>query len=149
MPRHGQTLVSANVYGHLTDTTPSATRKREIDFPDNPNFLINVTDERQAVSLCEGKDEGFPWSPIDVRPGHLSVQYRRSGKREIGYNQLSFTFAGRSRTEYVRDDDLPRVRKEVETFHRFRELCDELVGLSVEASRARTADRIRKEEEDA
>ena len=33
--------------------------------------------------------------------------------------------------------------------HRFRELCDELVGLSVEASRARTAERIRKEEEDA
>ena len=85
----------------------------------------------------------------DMRPGHLSVQYRRSGKREIGYNQLSFTFAGRSRTEYVRDDDLPRVRKEIATFHRFRELCDELVGLSVEASRARTADRIRKEEEDA
>lgn len=84
----------------------------------------------------------------DMRPGHLSVQYRRSGGREIGYNQLSFTYAG-SRTEYVRDDDLPRVRKEVETFHRFRELCDELVGLSVEASRARTADRIRKEEEDA
>ena len=85
----------------------------------------------------------------DMRPGHLSVQYRRSGGREIGYNQLSFTYAGRSRTEYVRDDDLPRVRKEVETFHRFRELCDELVGLSVEASRARTADRIRKEEDDA
>lgn len=85
----------------------------------------------------------------DMRPGHLSVQYRRSGGREIGYNQLSFTYAGRSRTEYVRDDDLPRVRREVETFRRFRELCDELVGLSVEASRARTAERIRKEEEDA
>ena len=84
----------------------------------------------------------------DMRPGHLSVQYRRSGGREIGYNQLSFTFDGRSRTEYVRDDDLPRVRKEGATFRRFKELCDELVALSIEASRARTRKRIDSEEDD-
>ena len=85
----------------------------------------------------------------DVRPGHLSIQYRRSGTRnvkEIGYNQLSYTFGGRSRTEYVRVEDLARVRKEVAEFHRFRELCDEFVALSIELSRARTGERIESEE---
>ena len=85
----------------------------------------------------------------DIRPGHLSVQYRKSGTRnvkEIGYNQLSYTFGGRSRTEYVRDEDLPRVRAEVAEFHRFRKLCDELVALSIELSRARTDERIESEE---
>jgi len=85
----------------------------------------------------------------DVRPGHLSIQYRRSGTRnvkEIGYNQLSYTFGGRSRTEYVRDEDLARVRREVAEFHRFRKLCDEFVALSIELSKARTEERIESEE---
>lgn len=84
----------------------------------------------------------------DMRPGHLSVQYRRSGKRnvrEIGYNQLSYTFGGRSQTEYVRDEDLPRIKREIDEFHRFRELCDELVALSIEESRAKTRRRVEEE----
>ena len=84
----------------------------------------------------------------DMRPGHLSVQYRRSGTRnvrEIGYNQLSYTFGGRSRTEYVRDEDLPRIRREIDEFHRFRELCDELVALSIEESREKTRRRVEEE----
>ena len=42
MPSLGPMRVSANVYWHRTDTTPSAARKRETDFPDNPNFLISI-----------------------------------------------------------------------------------------------------------
>ena len=84
----------------------------------------------------------------DMRPGHLSVQYRKSGTKsvkEIGYNQLSYTYGGRSRTEYVRDEDLPRIRREIEEFRRFKELCDELAGLSIELSKLRTLRRIDSE----
>ena len=83
----------------------------------------------------------------DMRPGHLSIQYRKSGKMERGYNQLSYTFKGRSHTEYIQDDDLQRVRKEVAAFRCFKELCDSLTELSVELSKARTAARIESEEE--
>lgn len=85
----------------------------------------------------------------DMRPGHLSVQYRKSGTKsvkEIGYNQLSYTYGGRSRTEYVRDEDLPRIRREIEEFRRFKELCDELAGLSIELSKLRTLRRIDAED---
>lgn len=85
----------------------------------------------------------------DMRPGHLSVQYRKSGTKsvkEIGYNQLSYTYGGRSRTEYVRDEDLPRIRREIEEFRRFKELCDELTGLSIELSKLRTLRRIDSED---
>ena len=83
----------------------------------------------------------------DIRPGHLSIQYRRSGKMERGYNQLSYTFKGRSRTEYIRDEDLARVRKEVAAFHRFKELVDELIELSVALSKAKTRTRLETEGE--
>ena len=50
MPRLGPMRVSANVYGPRTDTAPSAARKRETDFPDNPNFLIIVANPFGAPS---------------------------------------------------------------------------------------------------
>lgn len=85
----------------------------------------------------------------DLRPGHLSIQYRKSGTKtikEIGYTQLSYTFGGRSRTQYVRDADLPRIKREIEEHHRFKGLCDELIALSIELSNARTNARIEAEE---
>jgi len=84
----------------------------------------------------------------DMRPGHLSIQYRKSGTRtvkEIGYTQLSYTFGGRSRTQYVRDADLTRIKREIAEHHRFKELCDELVALSIELSNSRTSARIEAE----
>ena len=81
----------------------------------------------------------------DMRPGHLSVQYRKSGTKsvkEIGYNQLSYTYGGRSRTEYVRDEDLPRIRREIEEFSRCKGLWREVAGVSLERSTLRRLTRI-------
>ena len=51
MPRLGPMRVSANVFGPRTDTAPSAARKRETDFPDNPNFLIMIATATRLALL--------------------------------------------------------------------------------------------------
>ena len=72
-----------------------------------------------------------------MRPGSLSLQARRSKKAYGEYWHLSYTFKGRGRTEYIIDECVKDVEKEVAAYKRFRELVDELVELSIEASRLR------------
>lgn len=72
-----------------------------------------------------------------MRPGSLSLQTRRSKKAYGEYWHLSYTFKGRGRTEYIIDDCVKNVEKEVAAYKRFRELVDNLVELSIEASKLR------------
>ena len=73
----------------------------------------------------------------DMRPGTLSLQYRKPGTREQPFHQLSYTHKGRSRSEYVRAENLQAIRREVRAHKRFKALCEQLVELSIEASRLR------------
>lgn len=43
------------------------------------------------------------------------------------YNQLSFTFAGKSSTMNIKDDDLVVAQKYIENFKEFKELSQKLV----------------------
>ena len=70
----------------------------------------------------------------DMRPGHLSVQMRP-------YTQLSYTFRKKGHTDYIRPEDLPRVKAEVEAYRKFKDLCERLVGLSIELSKLKSAPR--------
>jgi hypothetical protein len=72
-----------------------------------------------------------------MRPGTLSVQYRNPTKKKRPFNQLSYTHKGKSRSEYVRPESLAVVRREVETYKKFRLLIQEVTDLSLEASRLR------------
>ena len=72
-----------------------------------------------------------------MRPGTLSVQYRNPGEKKTPFNQLSYTHKGKSRSQYVRPESLAAVRKEVETYKKFRLLIAEVTDLSLEASRLR------------
>jgi len=72
-----------------------------------------------------------------MRPGTLSVQYRDPAEKKTPFNQLSFTHKGKGRSEYVRPESLAAVRKEVETYRKFRRLIEEVTDLSLEASRLR------------
>jgi hypothetical protein len=74
-----------------------------------------------------------------MRPGSLTVQYRNPAEKKTPFNQLSYTHKGRSRSEYVRPDNLDAVKKEVETYKKFRLLVEEVTELSLEASRLRHA----------
>ena len=72
-----------------------------------------------------------------MRPGTLSVQYRNPAEKKTPFNQLSYTHKGRSRSEYVRPENLAAVRREVEAYKKFRTLIEEVTELSLEASRLR------------
>ena len=77
----------------------------------------------------------------DMRPGHLSVQQRASGKNRRGYAQLSYTFQKRSRTDYVQPEDVERIKSEIANYRKFKELCERLVALSIEESKRKTEQR--------
>lgn len=77
----------------------------------------------------------------DMRPGHLSVQMRPSGRGRRGYAQLSYTYQKKGHTDYIRPEDLPRVKAEVAAYRKFKNLCERLVGLSIDLSKLKSAPR--------
>jgi hypothetical protein len=72
-----------------------------------------------------------------MRPGTLTVQYRNPSERKTPFHQISYTHKSRSRSEYVRPENLPAVRREIDTYKKFRRLVEEIIDLSLEASRLR------------
>lgn len=72
-----------------------------------------------------------------MRPGTLTVQYRNPGERKMPFHQISYTHKGRSRSEYVRPENLSAVRREVAAYKKFRRLVQAIIDLSLEASRLR------------
>ena len=76
-----------------------------------------------------------------MRPGSLSRQTHKAGGGGAAYYQASYTFRRRGFTDYVRAEDYPRVKKETENFRRFKELCDELVELSIAWSKSKNVPR--------
>lgn len=85
----------------------------------------------------------------DLRPGTLSRQYNVCGnptcrckdpknpKKHGPYYQLSYTYRGKSRTEFVRKELLAQVREEIKNYAVFRELTRQWVDLSLEKARLR------------
>lgn len=78
----------------------------------------------------------------DLRPGTLSEQYNVCGSeacrckadppRKHGpYFQLSYTRKGRSRTEFVRKEDLSEIRMALRNYQKLRQLIDEWIELSI------------------
>jgi hypothetical protein len=72
-----------------------------------------------------------------LRPGTLSVQYRNPSERKTPFHQISYTRKGKGRSEYVRQENLPAVRREVAAYKTFRRVVEQIVDLSLEASRLR------------
>lgn len=77
----------------------------------------------------------------NLRPGTLSIQYRDPLERKTPFNQISYTLQGRSRSEYVRPENLDAVTQEIEAYKQFKTLCAQIVDLSIQASRIRCGTR--------
>jgi hypothetical protein len=88
----------------------------------------------------------------DLRPGTLSEQYNVCGKagcackadpprRHGPYYQVSFTWQGRSHTQFVRRENVAATRQQLRTYERLRALVDAWVaaGLELAALRFGTA----------
>jgi len=73
----------------------------------------------------------------DMRPGTITVQYRNPTDRKKPFYQLSYTHKGKSHSEYVRPENLETVRKETHAYKRFKALSDQVIELSIKASRIR------------
>jgi hypothetical protein len=81
-----------------------------------------------------------------LRPGTLSQQYNVCGtpgcrckadpaQRHGPYHQLSYTWRGRSRSEFVREPELTRVREQLANYARLRELLDQWLDAAIELAR--------------
>lgn len=79
----------------------------------------------------------------DMRLGTLSVQYRDPTKRKKPFNQISYTYKGKSRSEYVRPQNLGTVRRELTAYKKFKTIVGEIIDLSIMASRIRCNTRTR------
>jgi len=79
-----------------------------------------------------------------MRPGTLTQQYKDPAAKTGAYWQLSYTHQMRSRTRYVRPDDLADLRPQLANFKRFRQLVDRCVDLSVKIADRQTELRRRQ-----
>jgi hypothetical protein len=80
-----------------------------------------------------------------LRPGHLSQQYNVCGtpgcrckadppRKHGPYYQLSYTWRGKSRTEFVRPENLPAIRQQLSNYERLRDLLNEWITLGINAA---------------
>lgn len=70
-----------------------------------------------------------------MRPGSLSRQYKDPKNKTGAYWQISYTRQMKSRTEYVRKEWVPQIRREVATHKRFKRLIDQWIDLDIERSK--------------
>ena len=73
-----------------------------------------------------------------MRPGSVSRQYRDPGEKKRPFYQISYTHKMRSRSEYVRPENLSAIKKETANFRRFRQLVDRWIDLSLELSQLKS-----------
>ena len=72
-----------------------------------------------------------------MRPGSLSRQYRDPETKNRPFHQISYTYKGRGKSEYVRAENLAQIRRETANFKRFRKLVEQWVELSLKSSQMR------------
>jgi len=91
--------------------------------------------KRLEGQIEELKQELLALGPM--RPGSITQQYRLPKERERPFHQISYTHHMRSRSEYVRPENLAALRKETANFKRFKTIIDRWVGLALKASQLR------------
>jgi hypothetical protein len=67
-----------------------------------------------------------------MRPGSLTRQYRDPEKGTGAYWQISYTRDMKGRTEYIRQEWVTQIRKQIVTHKRFRRLIDQWGDLGIE-----------------
>lgn len=70
-----------------------------------------------------------------MRPGSLTRQYKDPKGRSGPYWQISYTRAMKSHTEYVRQESVADIRRQIAAYKRFKNLIEEWIDLSIEASK--------------
>ena len=71
----------------------------------------------------------------EIRPGSLTQQFKDRQSQTGPYYQLSYTLNNKSRTDYISNEALEDVRRQVANYKRFKDLCAEWVELGIEHSK--------------
>jgi len=85
--------------------------------------------ERQIERIKEALKQIGP-----MRPGSLTRQYKDRQNKTGAYWQISYTRQMKSRTEYVREEWVPEIRRQIATHKRFKRLIDQWIELDIERS---------------
>ena len=85
--------------------------------------------ERRMKRIKEGLQRIGP-----MRPGSLTRQFKDPERQVGAYWQISYTRQRKSRTEYVRQEWVAEIRRQIATHKRFKRLVDQWVDLSIEHS---------------
>ena len=80
----------------------------------------------------------------DMRPGSLSQQSRKTKEKYGSYWHLSYTHRNKGHTEYIRSAVVKQIQGEVENYRYFRELIDRWIDLSIEKSKLKISQTIKK-----
>jgi hypothetical protein len=73
-----------------------------------------------------------------MRPGSLSCQYKNRKEKKGPFYQLSYTHKMKSRSEYVRPENLKAIKCELANFKKFRRLIDRWIDLSLKLSQLKS-----------
>ena len=94
--------------------------------------MPNPSLARWQAQLAQNQADLVHLGPM--RPGSLSRQYKDPAAGTGAYWQLSYTHNMRSRTRYVRPDEVARLKPLLANFRRFRRLVDRCIDLSIKIS---------------
>jgi hypothetical protein len=104
---------------------------------------MNTTDLNARIRQIKRELAGLG----PMRPGSLSEQYNVCGtagchckdpqqpRKHGPYYHLNYTWRGKARTQFVKAEAVAAVRLQLETYKRFRALCEEWVEVSLEVAR--------------
>jgi hypothetical protein len=110
-------------------------------------MLSDMSEEQLSRRLVEIKQEinglglvrpGTLYERLNVcgRPG-CRCSRKKNPVKHGPYHYLSYTRAGKSHTQFVRQGELDEVKEQVANYQRLMELVDELVDVSLELCQAR------------
>lgn len=71
----------------------------------------------------------------EMRPGSLTKQYRNAKEKKWGFYQLSYTYKMKSKTEYVRAPHVDDLKKQINTYKKFKALVEKWIDLSIKHSK--------------
>jgi hypothetical protein len=97
---------------------------------------MSTTHEKLQKQIEQTKRELQELGPM--RPGAISRQFRNPKERKRPFYQISYTRRMKSRSEYLRPENLTAVRRETANFKRFRKLVDRWVALALRLSQLKT-----------
>ena len=97
---------------------------------------MSMTHEKLQKQIERTKRDLQELGPM--RPGAISRQYRNPKEKKRPFYQISYTHRMKSRSEYLRPENLAAIRRETANFKRFRNLMDRWVDLALQLSQLKT-----------